>query len=73
MLVSDSKGRGASIFCRFSHERAIIGGPHPLLLHSMGSFALSSRLAKLDTPIGGVYNTHNMNSREIIKRLQDDG
>jgi predicted RNA binding protein YcfA (HicA-like mRNA interferase family) len=32
-----------------------------------------SPIPGLDTSCGGVYYTHNMNSREIIKRLRDDG
>jgi len=31
------------------------------------------RILNLDEYIACVYNTHNMNSREIIKKLQDDG
>jgi hypothetical protein len=29
--------------------------------------------SNIDAPLDNVYYTHHMNSREIIKKLQDDG
>ena len=47
--------------------------PCPLVMAGVRPLLTNKQHLNLDTFNDDVYNTHNMNSREIIKKLKDDG